>query len=314
MLMQGLGLRKVLLENTPHWLRSRLPLPIPLQRKDPKRQALKRSSDPNTPNEIRLTDPAKWTVPVHNPLAWHPGIVRCGALAIKSGMLTHYDSWGKPHPVTVLNLADCIALDHYPAGRVTTYQPDHFLDANGQNPRSKLFGKYVQEVGIDSKVHLRAGLERTPAVQLSYFARIKCPVMRRVRGFVVSEDARMPPGTPLRAAHFVPGQLVSVQARSIGKGFQGVMKRHGFAGMPASHGVSLSHRHGGCLGSREDPAKVFKGKKMPGRMGNTVITTHCLKVHDLYMWCEGPQSRFRGQLYHGQGSRSGTKVWDCPHP
>ena len=69
-------------------------------------------------------------------------------------------------------------------------------------------------------------------------------------GFVVSADALVPPGTPLRAAHFVPGQLVDVQAKSIGKGFQGAMKKWGFGGMPASHGVSKSHRSIGATGSR----------------------------------------------------------------
>jgi large subunit ribosomal protein L3 len=82
----------------------------------------------------------------------------------------------------------------------------------------------------------------------------------------------------MRASHFVPGQYVDVQGTSLGKGFQGGMKRHGFKGLPATHGVSLSHRALGSIGQCQDPGKVWKGKKMAGRMGGTTITVQNLKV------------------------------------
>lgn len=99
-----------------------------------------------------------------------------------------------------------------------------------------------------------------------------------VHGFPVSACGVLPPGTPLYAAHFVPGQLVDVQAKSIGKGFQGAMVRWGFKGMPASHGVSGTHRHLGATGCRTDPGRVLKGKKMAGRMGGKWATQKCLQV------------------------------------
>ena len=83
----------------------------------------------------------------------------------------------------------------------------------------------------------------------------------------------------ITARHFLPGQRVDVIGTSIGKGFQGGMKRHGFAGQPATHGASKSHRAIGSTGGCQDPGKVFKGKKMPGRMGGKRITQQCLEVY-----------------------------------
>jgi large subunit ribosomal protein L3 len=83
----------------------------------------------------------------------------------------------------------------------------------------------------------------------------------------VTPDAALPPGTPITAAHFVAGQYVDVTGVTKGKGFAGVMKRWGFAGQGASHGNTKSHRRPGSIGGRTDPGKVWKGKKMAGRMG-----------------------------------------------
>lgn len=131
----------------------------------------------------------------------------------------------------------------------------------------------VQEVGIGSK-----SPRQVHHAQLNYYAELKVPLKQHKRGFSVTHDALLPPGTFLRAGHFVAGQLVDVQAKSIGKGFQGAMKRWGFAGMPASHGNSLSHRAIGCTGARSDPGRTFKGKKMAGRMGGHFVTVRRLKV------------------------------------
>jgi len=85
-------------------------------------------------------------------------------------------------------------------------------------------------------------------------------------------------GAEFTADHFVEGQFVDVSGTSIGKGFAGAMKRHGFAGLRASHGVSVSHRSHGSTGQRQDPGKVFKGKKMAGQLGNVNVTTQNLRV------------------------------------
>eukprot|EP00475_Leptophrys_vorax_P008519 TRINITY_DN1551_c0_g1_i1.p1 TRINITY_DN1551_c0_g1~~TRINITY_DN1551_c0_g1_i1.p1 ORF type:complete len:273 (+),score=66.27 TRINITY_DN1551_c0_g1_i1:347-1165(+) len=90
---------------------------------------------------------------------------------------------------------------------------------------------------------------------------------RYMTEFRVTPDAILPPGTKLSALHFIPGQFVDVSSISKGKGFAGVMKRYGFSGMRASHGVSKSHRGLGSTGQCQDPGKVWKGKKMPGWMG-----------------------------------------------
>ncbi|MCH7796697.1 MAG: 50S ribosomal protein L3, partial [Proteobacteria bacterium] len=96
--------------------------------------------------------------------------------------------------------------------------------------------------------------------------------------FRVSADALLEVGQELSPDHFVPGQYVDVAGVSIGKGFAGVMKRHHFSGLRASHGVSVSHRSGGSTGQSQDPGKVFKGKKMAGHMGDRRVTVQNLRI------------------------------------
>ena len=88
-------------------------------------------------------------------------------------------------------------------------------------------------------------------------------------------------GTKLDVNHFKVDQFVDASSMSIGKGFAGVMKRHNFGGLRASHGVSISHRSHGSTGQNQDPGRVFKGKKMAGRMGNKKVTKQNLKVIDV---------------------------------
>lgn len=95
---------------------------------------------------------------------------------------------------------------------------------------------------------------------------------RVITEFRVTPDALLPVGTPLVSQHFVPGQMVKVSGVTQGKGFQGAMKRHGFAGQGASHGNSLSHRAIGATGCRHDPGRVIRGKKMPGQMGGDWVS------------------------------------------
>lgn len=102
-----------------------------------------------------------------------------------------------------------------------------------------------------------------------------------VREFRVSEDAVLPVGFKLDARHFVPGQRIRVSGTSQGKGFQGVMKRHNFAGQGAAHGNSLNHRTPGSTGCRQDPGRVAKGKAMPGHMGVDTITVEGLRVYKI---------------------------------
>ena len=111
-----------------------------------------------------------------------------------------------------------------------------------------------------------------------HFAKAKVEPRRKLVEFRVAADALVDVGAELSVEHFVAGQYVDVTGTTIGKGFAGVMKRHNFAGLEASHGVSISHRSHGSTGGRQDPGKVFKNKKMAGHMGDVRVTTQNLKV------------------------------------
>ena len=94
----------------------------------------------------------------------------------------------------------------------------------------------------------------------------------------MDEDALIPIGAEITADHFVVGQFVDVTGTSTGKGWAGPMKRWNFAGLRASHGVSISHRSHGSTGGRQDPGKTFKNKKMAGHLGVERVTTLNLRV------------------------------------
>ncbi len=115
--------------------------------------------------------------------------------------------------------------------------------------------------------------KKSPSVVKKSFnaAELKHFLNDRAEDFTVGES--------LKITSFVKnGDLIDVSGITVGKGFAGVMKRHGFAGLEASHGVSVSHRSHGSTGQRQDPGKVFKGKKMAGRMGGDKVTVKNLKV------------------------------------
>ena len=88
-------------------------------------------------------------------------------------------------------------------------------------------------------------------------------------------------GSEIKADHFKVGQVVDVTGTTIGKGFAGTMKRHNFAGGPASHGHSVTHRAPGSIGQRQTPGRVFPGKRMSGHMGVVRRTTENLKVIEI---------------------------------
>lgn len=130
----------------------------------------------------------------------------------------------------------------------------------------------------------------------------------------VTPDALLPSGTPITAAHFVAGQYLDVTGTTRGKGFAGVMKRWGFAGQPASHGNTKSHRRPGSIGGRTDPGKVWKGKKMPGHMGaetKTVKNVWLYKVRGgrrrAALCCDLGRGRGRPQLF-GLGERRAIRT------
>jgi large subunit ribosomal protein L3 len=110
------------------------------------------------------------------------------------------------------------------------------------------------------------------------FAVAKVEPKRRLAEFRVTPENLIEVGAEITADHFVKGQMVDVTGTNQGKGFQGPMKRWNFGGLRASHGVSVVHRSHGSTGQRQDPGKVFKGKKMAGHMGDARVTTLNLEV------------------------------------
>lgn len=130
-------------------------------------------------------------------------------------------------------------------------------------------------------VQLGAGAAKVKNVakaQRTTFANAKVEPKKKLVEFRVSPENVLEVGVELSAAHFIPGQFVDVTGTTIGKGFAGGMKRWNFRGLEATHGVSVSHRSHGSTGQRQDPGKVFKGKKMAGHLGDEQVTTQNLKV------------------------------------
>jgi large subunit ribosomal protein L3 len=123
----------------------------------------------------------------------------------------------------------------------------------------------------------RQGQER-PKAERGHFAKAQVEPKRKVAEFRVDLKNLLEVGAEMHRDHFVAGQFVDVTGTSIGKGFAGAMKRWNFGGLRATHGVSVSHRSHGSTGQRQDPGKVFKGKKMAGHMGDERVTTQNLKV------------------------------------
>lgn len=183
---------------------------------------------------------------------WDPKARRSGALAMKVGSMAIFDSWGVRHPVTVLQLDECEVV------QVKTETTDGYTS---------------MQLGVGERKWKNVNKAMAERFRLAGVS-----PKRKLMEFRVSEEALLPVGFRLRAQHFVAGQLVDVCGTSKGKGFQGGMKRWGFKGQGASHGVSKAHRHIGSTGQCQDPGRVFKGKKMPGRMGSDRITVQNLKI------------------------------------
>lgn len=140
--------------------------------------------------------------------------------------------------------------------------------------------KKLAKDGYDALV---IGFEKMKASNLKkpqkmFFSKNKIPPLRKIKEFRVSADNFVETGRSISVSHFTVGQFVDVKSYSIGKGFAGAMKRHNFAGLRASHGVSISHRSHGSTGNSQDPGRVWKGKKMAGQLGNKIVTVQNLEV------------------------------------
>ncbi len=186
------------------------------------------------------------------PKNWEGMQMRSGVIAQKIGMTRIFTDAGEHIPVTVLRMEKCQVLSH------------RTEEKNGYTA-----------VQLGSGTRKPSRLSRA---ERQNFAIAQVEPKRKVVEFRVSPDNLIEVGAEITADHFVPGQFVDVTGTSQGKGFQGAMKRWNFGGLRATHGVSVSHRSHGSTGQRQDPGKVFKGKKMAGHMGSERITTQNLVV------------------------------------
>jgi len=179
--------------------------------------------------------------------------MRTGLIAYKVGMTRVFEN-NKHIPVTVLKIDNV-----------------HVVDVK------------TQEKNGYSAVQLGAGAAKEKRLAKPVLGHVKkagAVLSKVLKEFRVSSENLLKVGDELAPSHFVKGQFVDVQGTSIGKGFAGGMKRWNFRGLEASHGVSVSHRSLGGTGQRQDPGKVFKGKKMPGHLGQETITVMNLLVVD----------------------------------
>ena len=178
--------------------------------------------------------------------------MRCGLILKKMGMTRFFEDNGNSLPVTILKLENT--------------QVVKLLDRDKN-------GYTAIQVG--------SGEVKTKKVNKAirgHFAKSKVEPRRVLKEFKVSQDMLVDVGKYFSVSHFSVGQKIDVSGISIGKGFSGGMKRHNFAGLEATHGVSISHRSHGSTGNSQDPGRVWKGKKMAGQYGNVKKTVQNLTV------------------------------------
>lgn len=178
--------------------------------------------------------------------------MRTGLIARKVGMTRVFDENGKHVPVTVLEVNNLQVVQK------------KTVETDGYN---------AVQLGWGSQKASRV----TKPMQ-GHFAKAGVEPKSALAEFRVSEENLLEAGSEVKADLFEAGSYVDVTGITIGKGFAGVMKRHNFGGLRASHGVSVSHRSHGSIGQCQDPGRVFKGKKMAGHMGSARRTQQNLSV------------------------------------
>ena len=183
--------------------------------------------------------------------------MRTGLIAKKIGNTSYFSEDGTSTNVTILKVEECIVSN------VKTIQK------HGYNA--------VQLCSLETKKDIK----KISKPQRKIFSAINVKPRKIIKEFRVDEDQLLDIGNVISVNHFAKDQFIDVTGISIGKGFAGAMKRHNFAGLRASHGVSISHRSHGSTGQNQDPGRVFKGKKMAGRMGAKRVTKQNLKIMDI---------------------------------
>jgi large subunit ribosomal protein L3 len=177
--------------------------------------------------------------------------MKIGLLGRKIGMTRVYDANGKATPVTVIE-----------AGGNTVLQ----LKSEESD------GYTAVQIGFDSQKE-----SRVTKPLLGHFKKANSEPKKFVREFRLPDGVNVDADVNVNVNQFQPGEFVDVIGRSKGKGFQGVVKKHGFAGQGASHG-SKTHRRNGAVGNRSTPGRIWKNMGMPGHMGDDRVTVQNLRV------------------------------------
>lgn len=187
-------------------------------------------------------------------------------LGKKVGMTQLFDEQGNVVPVTVIEAGPCFVT------QIKT------IEADGYNAVQLGFGQ-IKEKRLQRP---RAGhlglLDTSDKHPVRRQLPNPVPPLRYLREFRVKEVEQFELGAPVDVTVFEAGDRVDVVAKAKGRGFAGVMKRHGFGGGPITHGQSDRQRSPGSIGATSTPGRVFKGKRMPGRMGNHRVTSQNLEV------------------------------------
>ena len=181
--------------------------------------------------------------------------MRSGLILKKIGMTRIFDDAGNSLPVTVMKLEE-----------------NQFVKVLDRN-KNGYFAIQVATGKVKTK-------NISKAIR-GHFAKSSVEPKRILKEFRVDEDMLVEEGRIFSINHFSVGQKIDVSGVSHGKGFSGGMKRHNFAGLEATHGVSISHRSHGSTGNSQDPGKVWKGKKMAGQYGNVNKTIQNLTVLEI---------------------------------
>ena len=175
-----------------------------------------------------------------------------GLIGKKIGMTREFYKSGQSVPVTVLKL-----------------EKARVIEIINENKR----GYKAVQLGFGSIKNSKI----TKAMK-KYFSTKNTEPKKKLKEFRILDDEKYKQGNEFGLEIFNDVKFVDIRSKTIGKGFAGVMKRHNFSGLRASHGVSVSHRSHGSTGQRQDPGKVFKGKKMAGHMGDKIRTVQNLEV------------------------------------
>ena len=176
-----------------------------------------------------------------------------GLIGIKTGMTRVFDDSGISIPVTVIN------IDSNRISQIKTKDHDGY-----------------------SAIQVAYGSQKESRLSKALLGHYKKSNIKPARGqheFKVKDlDEGMSIGTDIKVDSFKAGEHVDIVGKSLGKGFQGGVKRHHFTMQDATHGNSISHRSNGSIGQNQTPGRVFKGKKMSGQMGNAQVTTQNLEI------------------------------------